>query len=61
MDADDDEPLGRPSAGGEQTTTATTATTENQTDSHPTEDNEQEQRPEGPIATAADVALEQDA
>ncbi|KAK5940859.1 Vacuolar protein sorting-associated protein vps5 [Knufia obscura] len=62
MDADEDEPLGRPSAGGEQTTAPTNNTTsEDPTESHPTEDDEQERRPDGPPATAADVALEQDA
>ncbi|KAK5089301.1 Vacuolar protein sorting-associated protein vps5 [Exophiala xenobiotica] len=61
MDADEGEPLGRPSAAAEQTTTGTTSTSEDQSDSHPTEENEQEQRQGGPVATAADVALEQDA
>ena len=65
MDADEDEPLGRPSAvgGGDQTIAGTTTTPQGQTGSHPTDENEseQERRPDGPAATAADVALEQDA
>lgn len=63
MDADDDDPLGRPSAvsGGEQPAADTTAASHDQTDSHPTEENEQDRKPGGPAATAADVALEQDA
>jgi len=61
MDADEDEPLGRAPAGGEQTGATTTTTSEQQTGSHPTEENDQERRPDGSVATAADVALEQDA
>lgn len=61
MDADEDEPLARPSAGAEQTAGPTNTSSENQTDSHPTQENEREPRPDGPVATAADVALEQDA
>jgi len=61
MDADEDELLGRPSAPPDQSTTATTNPSQDQTDSHPTEESEQDPTPEGPVATAADLALEQDA
>lgn len=64
MDADDDEPLNRGIlAGSEQTQTDSTKAGQEQTDSHPTEpdDTNQQQQPDGPIATATDLALEQDA
>lgn len=65
MDADDDEPLNRGIlAGSEQTQTDPTKPDQEQTGSHPTEPddtNQQQQQPDGPIATATDLALEQDA
>lgn len=65
MDADDDEPLNRGIlAGSEQTGTDPSKAGQAQTDSHPTEpdDHEQQrQQPDGPAATATDLALEQDA
>ena len=53
MDADDEDPLGRtlPATDGEQAAP---------TSSHPTED-ETTQQPTAAIATATDLALEQDA
>lgn len=64
MDADDDEPLNRGIlAGSEQTQTDSTKPSQEQTDSHPTEpdENNQQRQPDDPIATATDLALEQDA
>lgn len=67
MDAEDDEPLNRGIlAGSEQTATAAdpSKSTQAQTDSsHPTEpdDINNQQHPDGPVATATDLALEQDA
>lgn len=63
MDADDDEPLNRGiHAGSEQARTDSSKANSGQTDSHPTvSDGAEQQRPEAPIATATDLALEQDA
>lgn len=63
MDADDDEPLNRGIlAGSEQAGTDPSKTNQGQTDSHPTEpDDSHPPQPEGPLATATDLALEQDA
>jgi len=63
MDADEDEPLNRPTmpVGSEQTATQSTAAGEDQTSSHTANHDDQEhQTPDGPVATATDVALEQD-
>ena len=60
MDADDDEPLGRPPAT-EQTSAGTNTASADQTDSHPTEDNDQDRRPDAVPATTTDLVLEQDA
>jgi len=62
MDADDEESLGRVAVGGGEQTGLGTGPTSGQQTSHPTdEDDEQDRRPDDPVATAADVALEQDA
>lgn len=72
MDADDDEPLNRGILAGSEQAASTAAgvggTTDSlnkdptQTDSHPREPDDIDHRqPEGPPATATDLALEQDA
>lgn len=62
MDADDDEPLGRGIPAGQEPSLSVTATTgDPQTDSHPIEGEGHPRPPDATVATATDIALEQDA